>query len=632
MDISTFTGTCPTSSGAGGGGTVTSITEDVNLFPEVLVNGVVSYTITSSGTFAWSKVKQPAHTFWAGPTSGPDAVPIFRAIDPTDLPVIFWTLTGNSGTTAGPNFIGTTDAVDWVWKTNNVEAGRIKSAAAGTRPGHLLFGDWTADNAVTNVFHKLDDTDTGPAASFVQQNVATTTGASRYDYKALQVNSIQKQPTDGAVFQTGMGVFVFTDLDQTASPSNFEASGITSQVRWGNAPIPAAGGHSKALVAADGATRVLGIESQLTKPFYQSDGITPMLGAGLLDSPTQQVCIAANLNSEVPLHNPGGDPTTSDTSSTGVAACSFPGGNSPWTQARQGIGFLSYGTANKNWTKHFLARNDADGSVGSLTTPGSTTQFEVDYTGGLFSRFGYIRPNAATAANSSGDAFLIDEDLIQVNKNLLTIFSNQRTANYGIFMRQDTSAWATGAAIGIQMNTTSGGGAGGGSFTTDFINCFKGGSAGANKKFWVETNGAINGRALDIGPRSDSDVAITDAVQVSDQNYTGMSGNMLDIAQYATTSRFGIYQRNQTGAYSGDFFGVQAGTDGLGAPSGTFTGNLLSYQYPQGTNKLIIDYRPQLIMAQIAAPAAFGAGFGQIYFDTADSKWHVVDGAGNHAI
>src|SRR5205085_1527195 len=40
----------------------------------------------------------------------------------------FWATTGNSGTTAGTNFIGTTDAVDFVAKTNNTERMRINSA------------------------------------------------------------------------------------------------------------------------------------------------------------------------------------------------------------------------------------------------------------------------------------------------------------------------------------------------------------------------------------------------------------------------------------------------------------------------------------------------------------------------
>ncbi|HLP20657.1 MAG TPA: tail fiber domain-containing protein, partial [Chitinophagales bacterium] len=39
-----------------------------------------------------------------------------------------WGLTGNSGTAPGTNFIGTTDAVDWIIKTNNTERMSITSA------------------------------------------------------------------------------------------------------------------------------------------------------------------------------------------------------------------------------------------------------------------------------------------------------------------------------------------------------------------------------------------------------------------------------------------------------------------------------------------------------------------------
>jgi hypothetical protein len=46
----------------------------------------------------------------------------------TSLGSTAWTLTGNSGTTAGTNFIGTTDAIDWVVKTNNTERLRVLSA------------------------------------------------------------------------------------------------------------------------------------------------------------------------------------------------------------------------------------------------------------------------------------------------------------------------------------------------------------------------------------------------------------------------------------------------------------------------------------------------------------------------
>ncbi len=54
----------------------------------------------------------------------------------------YWNLTGNSGTTAGTNFIGTTDAVDLVFKTNNTEYARItaggKIGIGTTSPSYPL--------------------------------------------------------------------------------------------------------------------------------------------------------------------------------------------------------------------------------------------------------------------------------------------------------------------------------------------------------------------------------------------------------------------------------------------------------------------------------------------------------------
>ena len=55
----------------------------------------------------------------------------YAVLDSTGGGVSGWSLTGNSGTTAGTNFIGTTDNVDVVFKRNSIEGMRLQSGALG---------------------------------------------------------------------------------------------------------------------------------------------------------------------------------------------------------------------------------------------------------------------------------------------------------------------------------------------------------------------------------------------------------------------------------------------------------------------------------------------------------------------
>ncbi len=73
-----------TVSAAGGGtGTVTSVGMTV---PGIL--SVAPGAITTSGTFVVSLVAQAQNVVFAGPTAGPSATPTFRALVPTDIPVL----------------------------------------------------------------------------------------------------------------------------------------------------------------------------------------------------------------------------------------------------------------------------------------------------------------------------------------------------------------------------------------------------------------------------------------------------------------------------------------------------------------------------------------------------------------
>jgi hypothetical protein len=62
------------------------------------------------------------------------------AISATLNGATLWNLTGNAGTTAGTNFIGTTDNQDLVFKTNNTEAARIVSSTGDIKIGSATTG------------------------------------------------------------------------------------------------------------------------------------------------------------------------------------------------------------------------------------------------------------------------------------------------------------------------------------------------------------------------------------------------------------------------------------------------------------------------------------------------------------
>ena len=103
--------------------------------------GAASATMTLSN--------QAANQVFAGPSSGASAAPAFRALTAADLPAgtgntaNTWTTTGNAGTSAGTNFLGTTDAQDLVFKTFSNERLRIingVSSSTGTA-GDIVVGD-----------------------------------------------------------------------------------------------------------------------------------------------------------------------------------------------------------------------------------------------------------------------------------------------------------------------------------------------------------------------------------------------------------------------------------------------------------------------------------------------------------
>lgn len=136
-----------------------------------------------------------------------------------------WKLLGNAGTTAGTNFLGTTDAQDLVFKTNNLERMRTLASNGNVGVGHTaplskltVMERFDGNYSVMNPFTKLvgisaeDNTDfVGMSTEDIDGNLATTNdaggliywgddGNEPLNFKFLQYNGSSFTPRTVATF------------------------------------------------------------------------------------------------------------------------------------------------------------------------------------------------------------------------------------------------------------------------------------------------------------------------------------------------------------------------------------------------------------------------------------------------
>lgn len=120
-----------------------------------------------------------------------------------------WELAGNTGTTAGTDFIGTTDAVDWVVKTNNTEQLRVLSGGnvgiGTTSPAVHL--EVAGTNLTTSTIRSATySADNQPAYFMFRKSRNATIG----NHTILQGNdfigSIRFAGSDGSSFLVGASI------------------------------------------------------------------------------------------------------------------------------------------------------------------------------------------------------------------------------------------------------------------------------------------------------------------------------------------------------------------------------------------------------------------------------------------
>lgn len=219
----------------GGGGTVTSVGLDAP-------SGEFAVTfspVTTSGTLTLSWVDQAAKKFLAGPVSGADAAPSFRAIEPTDLAGTpgagkYWDGTGTWTTLPAPGS-GTVTSVGL-----NAPSGEILVSNSPVTTSGTLALTWVAQNA-NEFFAGPTGGPVGTPAFRALVNAdfpASGVSAGSYTYSSITVNAqgIVTAASSGAAptgTVTSVGLAAPTELTVTNSPVT--TSG-TLTLAWASQP------------------------------------------------------------------------------------------------------------------------------------------------------------------------------------------------------------------------------------------------------------------------------------------------------------------------------------------------------------------------------------------------------------
>lgn len=98
-------------------------------------SGNLGSVLMKAGTYITVKVRPVLTSTWVQVVGAPLAQEYYKTHSIVILGGPGWSLTGNAGTTAGTNFLGTTDAQDLVFKVNNVVSGRIYNSGSNTSFG-----------------------------------------------------------------------------------------------------------------------------------------------------------------------------------------------------------------------------------------------------------------------------------------------------------------------------------------------------------------------------------------------------------------------------------------------------------------------------------------------------------------
>ena len=179
----------------------------------VLVNGTLVFNTSTAGVFPNNVI--PGYYYW----NGTQWMLLNSQNSPSNPD---WSLTGNSGTNATTNFIGTIDNIDFVLKRNNLISGKLTTSNTSFGVEALSNSSTTALRTVAIGVNSLKNLTTG------SDNVATGYGALEANTTGLQnvaVGSASLSLNTSGSYNTALG---YNALTRNASGIQNTAVGNSS--------------------------------------------------------------------------------------------------------------------------------------------------------------------------------------------------------------------------------------------------------------------------------------------------------------------------------------------------------------------------------------------------------------------
>ena len=290
-----------------------------------------------------------------------------------------WTITGNAGTTAGTNFLGTTDSVDLVFKTNGTE--RLRIPAAGgydtTLGSGVVHSDSSGILSSSAVSLTADVSGILPVANggtnlsslgTANQILGVNSGASALEYKSLATG------TSGTDFAISHGAGTVTFNLPVASASN---TGKLSSSDFSTFSAKPDGSGTSGNVAIWSGTSTLSSEAQLalTRGGTNKSITAAAGGIAYTDADSFEINTPGTSGQLLTSGGTGAPTWTSKGNLTGNAILSFTGG----TNAVLGSG-ASIDFANETANTVF-----AGPTTGSPATPTFRALVTADINGALSS-------------------------------------------------------------------------------------------------------------------------------------------------------------------------------------------------------------------------------------------------------